>query len=258
MESRPRRITSFRRALIIMSLLLGIAGCTPTRNPLYSASGTHRYGAAFLTRDGGDFVQVQAVDTGVHTQALPSNEEGNTRVAFWPTGVDAVTDGESCASWTNRDGELVQQGAALRITRAHGRVRAVTVTQNIMFGAGWIFNVHTWDTARTSEAFRSEGSINLSSTFFADGAPPLPWSFCARVIGDTVEMKLWAPADETEPAWGDDQHGGSVTLPAGWRSKGQVGWYVGHLRAADQADFVAATTWTYDPQPATGRVTATS
>ena len=107
-----------------------LAACSPLRSPLWTASAAgDRYGSAFLTRDGGDHIQVQGVSTGVHTQALPTNEESNTRAVFWPKGVHASTDGESCATWSGRQGDAAQQGAALRVTRADGRVRAVTVTQ---------------------------------------------------------------------------------------------------------------------------------
>jgi hypothetical protein len=69
------------------------------------------------------------------------------------------------------------------------------------------------------------------------------------VVGDVVAFKIWA-GDDPEPRWGDRQAGGSVRLPSGWRFRGQTGWYVGHLKAGDHADFDDLSLWTYDPAPA--------
>jgi hypothetical protein len=172
----------------------------------------------------------------------------------WPKGVSAVTDGESCASWTGRDGEIVQQGAVLRVLRQGSRVRAVTVTQNVTF-VQWTFNVHTWDTDRTDAPHRLVGQVVMKDTFFAGGIPPFPWHLCARAVGDVVSFKLWA-GSAPEPRWGDTRAGGSVRLPTGWRFPGQTGWYVGHLKAGDHADFDDLSLWTYDPDPAADRAAA--
>ncbi|WCO65755.1 hypothetical protein PO878_14720 [Iamia majanohamensis] len=221
----------------------------PTRTPLWTASGSgDTFESGFVTRDVGDDIAVESTDLALHTEALPTNTGTNSRMLIWPTGTRAVTDAESCATWTRRDGLYVQQGAALRVTRSGNRVRAVTVTQNIVYGAGWVFNVHTWDTAQAKPSTQI-GQINLRSTFFADPTRPPPWGFCARVIGDRVAMKIWDADDQQEPAWGDPRHGGAINLPTGWQMPGQAGWYIGHLAAGDSADFAAASTATYDPTP---------
>lgn len=242
-QARPAGVIAL--AVVVAAL----TGCLPARTPLWTAGGAgDTFGSGFVTRDGADGIRVEGTDVAVRTQALPTNTGGNSRMLFWPKGVDAVTDAESCATWTGREGVLVQQGAALRVTRAGSRIRAVTVTQNIVFGVGWVFNVHTWDTARAAPG-QLIGRVDLGSTFFADRDRPPPWGFCARVIGDTVEMKIWDADAENEPSWGDRAHGGKVTLPKGWRVRGQAGWYIGHLRAGDRAGFAASTTSTYDPRP---------
>lgn len=244
-------------AAVGLVLSVALAGCTPLRSPLWTGTGQKAsYGYGFVTRDDGDGIEIQAIDGGVRTVALPTNQGSNTRTVFWPRRSGAVTDAESCATWTESEGELVQRGAALRVTRDGDRLRAVTVTQNIMWGVGEVFNVHTWDTQRAGAPSRMAGQIDLRTTFFAEPRS-LPWTVCARVIDDTVAMKIWDSDDQPEPDWGDPMHGGSVTLPPGWRDRGQVGWYIGHLRAGDQAVLTDLSTWTYDPDPSLHGVAAT-
>lgn len=237
-----------RRRVLGMALavvaLVGLAACQP-RRALWSPSAGWTYGAAVVSRDGADSYALTTSGSGIHAEALATNAGGNTRIMVWPRGVAAVTDGESCASWTGRDGEIVQQGAVLRVLRQGSRVRAVTVTQNVTF-VQWTFNVHTWDTSRADAPHRLVGQIVMKDTFFAGGIPPFPWHLCARAVGDVVSFKLWA-GTAPEPRWGDGRAGGSVRLPAGWRFPGQTGWYVGHLKAGDHADFDDLSLWTYDP-----------
>ncbi len=242
-EHRRRRV---RGGLVALVALVVLAGCQPSRLPLFTANSSSTYGAGYVTQDRVDRFAISTTGTGIHAQALATNVDGNTRMLIWPKGVDAVVDGESCAVWTGRSAGA-QQGAALRVTRAGSRIRAVTVTQNVYYGAGWIFNVHTWDTAypdRDGNPFRFRGRIEFDWGF---ASRPFPWHVCARVIGDEVELKSWTTR-EREPAWGDRDHSGRVTLPPGWRQRGQVGWYVGHLEPREHADYAELSTWTYDPR----------
>lgn len=240
--SRQRTVAT----VVVVLALVGLAACQP-RRALWSPTPGWTTGVAVVTRDGSDSYTLATSGTGLHTEALATNTGGNTRVMVWPKGVAAVTDGESCASWTGRDGDVVQQGAVMRVLRQGSRVRAVTVTQNVTF-VQWTFNVHTWDTSRGGSPYRMEGQVVMKDTFFADGIPPFPWRLCARAVGDVVSFKLWA-GDEAEPQWGDREHGGSVRLPTGWRFPGQTGWYIGHLHAGDHADFDDLSLGTYDPAP---------
>ena len=123
--------------------------------------------------------------------ALPTNTGGNLRSLFWPDKAPVVADSQTCALWTSQSDGLVQQGAALRIRQSNtGRVRAITVTKNIFLGASWIFNFHTWDTARPG-VFEPFGEPKKIPALVGTGAPaPLPWQFCARIVGQVIEFKV--------------------------------------------------------------------
>ena len=215
-----------------------------------------------LTPDGADGYTYASSTGQMQVAALDTNTSTNLRSAFWPADSPLVADAQSCATWASQSSASAQQGAALRIAAVNGSTRAITVTKNIVFGATWIFNVHTWDTAATP-AFQPAGSISLKSELWPnDVEAPLPWHVCVRTVGTTLDLKAWR-ADEPEPAWGETGHGGSVTLPETAVYPGATGWYIGHLSAGAQAEFSDLRTWklvvgpaaTAQPAPA---LTATS
>ena len=125
---------------------------------------------------------------------------------------------------------------ALRVRSAPGGAQAITVTNNIMWGArnGW--NVHLWSGARGDLI----GQIVLTHSFGPTvyQTPPLPWRLCARVVGPTLQFKAWSLAiDPTEPEWTDPGYGAGFVLPPEWVYPGRAGWYVGHLVSGDQAGY---------------------
>ncbi len=208
--------------------------------------------AELLTPDGNDTTGL-AVSADATTASAPaSNLSGNTRIAF-QRGADPVAENEqSCATWSSESSNINQEGAALRISEAaDGARRAITVTKNVYFHAGWIFNVHVWDTATTGVGTQI-GSFDLSSVFRPGGQTlTLPWKLCAWVVGPTVSFIAW-PATEQPPAWNDATHGGSVTLPDGWDSVGAAGWYIGHLQPGDTTAFTALTSGAIPDAPPPG------
>src|SRR4051812_23634933 len=195
--------------------------------------------AVVLTPDGTDgYVLADGPDR-VTASAEPANTGGNLRLVFWPGDARLQADETSCATWSDATSDLVQQGAALRITAAPGgAVRAITVTKNVFVHTFWMFNVHVWDGEHLLG--REIASFDLGSVFrVSDGvaaAQPLPWRLCARTRAGRVEFKVWRLA-EVEPAWGDPAHGGSVALPADAPPAGAAGWFVGHLRPGMSATF---------------------
>jgi hypothetical protein len=230
-------------------LLLAAAACGPEVTPLDPS-----LGAGILTGEAQDHYGLTVAD-GVVTASTPeTNTGGNTRIAFWRVADPASTDQQTCATWNHARGDLYQPGAAMRVRKANGRTTAITVTNNIWYGARWAFNVHVMDSG-AQQPFRQIASFDLSEAFrTAPGAYtvwPLPWRMCARAVGDTVSFIVW-PLRDPEPAWDDPRYGGSVTLPAGWGQPGIPGWYVGHLEPGDSMDFTdLATADVGQPPPTT-------
>jgi hypothetical protein len=219
----------------VSAALLTLAACGPGVSPLDAS-----HGAALLTPDGKDIYGI-TVANGVTTVAAPaSNTGGNTRVAFWRASDTASVDQETCATWVAGEGTWYQPGLALRVRTSPERTTAITITNNIVFGARWGFNVHVMDSG-TSELFRKIGGFDLTEVFRPGGpsstaVPPLPWRICGRVVGSTVSFIVW-PLTHAQPAWSDVRYGGSVTLPAGWGQAGLPGSYIGHLEPGDVMSF---------------------
>jgi hypothetical protein len=240
----PRR----KLAVIVIGVVLFAAACEKIRVQTYGPTNTSGSNQAVLTPDGPD--RYRFVTAPANTAAASIDRSGgNLRQLFWPADNPTVPDSESCAVWGAETGANVQQGAALRIVQNGSRVRAITVTKNIFFGATWIFNFHVWDT-HADPVFTPIGATNLYGTLVKAGVvTPLPWNFCACVIGSKVEFKVWPVAEPLEPAWGDRTHGGSVNLPAGWSAPGKAGWYVGHIQPGNTAVFTNLTTWKWVDPP---------
>jgi hypothetical protein len=115
------------------------------------------------------------------------------------------------------------------VHRDNGSTKAITVTKNVWFHAGWVLNFHVWDNA-DPRPLNQIGSVDLSALLRPDGfTVPLPWHVCARVSGARVDTVVWLPG-QTKPAYGDPYRGGSVFLPTGWTYPGKPGWYIGHLQ----------------------------
>jgi hypothetical protein len=234
-------------AVVVGCLVLVAASCEKVRVQTYGPTNTSGSNQAVLTPDGPD--RYRFVTAPANTVAASIDRSGgNLRQLFWPSDNPVVPDSESCATWGAETGPLVQQGGALRITQTGSRIRAITVTKNIFYGATWIFNFHTWDTA-LSTPFTPIGAADLRATLVRNGiVVPLPWNFCVRVIGNLFEFKVWPVADGIEPAWGDRRYGGSVVLPAGWSTPGKAGWYIGHIQPTNTAVFTNLATYKWvDP-----------
>lgn len=205
--------------------------------------------SADLTTDGFDHYRfAYADDTGpdagpaegggtVLVTTPSTNNGGNLRSVWWFEGERPTVDEESCATWSEYSGPIVQAGVALRVRRVGSYTQAITVTNNIMWGArnGW--NVHLWKGGTHGELI---GQAVLSHSFGSSvfTQPPLPWRLCARVVGTTLQFKAWSLATHAEePAWTDPGFGTSFVLPRGWVYPGYAGWYVGHLRPGDAAGY---------------------
>lgn len=227
-------------AAVVVALLA--AGCQRLV-PTYDGSTGGPLGSAVLTPDGYDTYTFTGGRGTMAVYAARRNRGENLRALFWPQSAPAVADGQTCGTWRSQQGGLVQQGAALRVRRSSdGRLRALTVTKNIVWGAGWNLNFHTWDTARDGLPAQRFAYVSLPRLRDL----PLPWDVCARVIGRTIEVKVWG-SGRREPAWGDRDWSGRAEVPRGWSPAGAFGWYVGHLPPGGAAHFDRLRTWSIEP-----------
>jgi hypothetical protein len=214
------------------------AGGEPAFVSVFDSSGGAAITGSVLTSDGADTYVVGQSGGTVEVTAPTTNTHGNLRSLLTPTDPLRLEDSESCAAWSTLAGQNAQLGAAFRVrTGPGGRVRAVTITQNILFGARWLYNVHLWDST-APEPMRKVATFNLA----ANGSTPpnVPMRLCARLVGDTISMKAW-PEGTAEPTWGAANVGGSATLPVAARGVGTTGWFVGHLQAGDRVTMNALT-----------------
>jgi hypothetical protein len=234
---RGRRVA---RGAVAAACLLVLAACGPGWSPIDPA-----YGGAFVTTEGTD-VYGMTVSNGLVTVYAPTSNTGsNTRALFWQAATADSADQETCATWRDNTGDSRQQGAALRVRSTPDRTTAITVTNNILYGARWGFNIHVMDTAAATPIYKIGGVI-LEEVFRPGGSTsndvePLPWRMCARVVGSVVSFIVW-PLSHPEPAWDDPRYGTSVTLPAGWDAPGRPGWYIGHLSPGESVGYDLLTT----------------
>ena len=197
--------------------------------------------SATLTAEGFDTYSWSTAGRSLTVQANLANRGSNLRSVWWSPTEQMSRDQQSCVTWRRNTGVEVQPGVALRIRRRDGEVRAITVSNNVWAGnrAGW--NLHTW-IARSGQPteFQLVGQVRSLSGLSDDPLqlPPLPWRICGRVVGPTVELKVWASrARQRAPRWGDKRFGAAFALPPGWNLPGVPGGYTGHLEPGSQVEF---------------------
>ncbi|WP_421118198.1 hypothetical protein ACE2AJ_12315 [Aquihabitans daechungensis] len=249
------RRTSWRGAglaIVVTAMALIASACQRTEVVLYDRTKTPNLAQRYVTRDGSDRYTLKLGPGAVRVDAPGTNvstEYGSTtRSVIWPPSTRAVTDQQSCASWTDSRGANVQQGIALRVRIDGSRFRTIVVAKNIVYGANWQMNVYTWDSAR-SPYFKTHGAVSLRKPFELNDRPrPLPWKVCARVEGRVVRVKGWR-SNQSEPGWTNPDHTGSVTLPPEWVYAGKAGWYAGHIPPGGTIGMGALRTSTWESQP---------
>ena len=253
-----RDIVRNRPPLVLVCAALLVLTACEVRVLTYDASDHSASVTAVLTPDGTDGYAIAVSDGAMHTAALDGNSGGNLRMVFWPADGPSVEDSATCAEWSAAS-PGTQQGAALRITSSGGVTRAITVTKNIWLGAGWIFDVHTWDSsAPADKGYTSIGQVSLEDELVQNQVlAPYPWHLCARVLGDQLSFKVWL-SDEKEPAWGDPLHGGSVRVPADYLQPGYAGWYIGHVPVGGTADYTDLSAYEYVDDTTTSTTSTTS
>ncbi|MBS1847567.1 MAG: hypothetical protein JST73_04755 [Actinobacteria bacterium] len=232
-------------ALVVVATVA--AACDPIPG---SISGPVRH--AVLTSTSGSTYNYSGNADQVFVQPDPASTDANVREVFWYPNATSTQDQQSCAVWntiaTSSPDGLFQPGVALRIASANAAntgVKAITVTENVYYGAVWLFNVHVWNSLDTGQPFTQIGQFDLTpivGTLLNGGsmvAPP--WHVCARAIGATFSFMVWTGSNP-QPSWTDPQHVFTVNLPNGWTYVGYPGAYIGHLRAGETAAFASITT----------------
>lgn len=164
-------------------------------------------------------------------RAARGTREPNRRELLVAGGTPSRRDQTSCATWSRKSNRFAQPGLAVRVQDRRGRVRAITLTQNIIFGYRDHLNVVTWDTSRRGDPWRMVAQFDLSDVFIKrDGRlRPLPWRACLRAEGRRVSFLAWPVGRVEPPSWNDPSAVHRARLPRGWAYRGRPGWYVGHV-----------------------------
>lgn len=184
------------------------------------------------------------------TASMPAGvTDPNIREVFWRADADPVVDGQTCVTWQETsesvEGEPIQPGLAMRVASVgadNGGLRAVTLTENVLYAGTWLFNVHVWDTrslvpmtlVKTFDVSRVVGRIAKVDGRADNSMVQPPWHLCARTSGDTFTFKVWTQ-NNREPSWSNPRQVFSVQLPAGWTYPGYSGGYIGHLHPGQHA-----------------------
>jgi hypothetical protein len=221
--------------MVAVCALLAVACAgSSSAEPGLAAVDAPGFAAAALTADGREHYGIVAEGSGAVLQLAGAPGDGNTRVVFWRAGATPSLDQESCATWRSLSTPVDQPGVALRIESGPPGVRALTVTRNVFGGAGYIVNVHAWDSAAAPGVPPVLARFDLGATLTRGGdLVDLPWRLCARVTGARLDVVVW-PLAEARPPWGDAGHGGSTAVPPGYDAPGLAGWFAGHLGPGDR------------------------
>lgn len=202
---------------------------------------------AALTVEGGLYSAARA--GGSLAVANSAGVGGNTRQLYWPPNMAPAVNSRSCADFAvdTQEGKtpLQQQGLAVRIRNQDGRVRAITVTKNVVYDIGWFFNAHTWDTSRSDAPFVGLGQWDMGAVVAPYGYAPLPWRACLQVIDQFLAFKIWVPATTSEPGWDNARHVRTALIPAEFVYAGQSGWYAGHLVSNGAVSYRNMGIWKY-------------
>ncbi len=237
-RGRPRTLPAAIGVALVAMLVL--SGCEPV--PLQARFGSYTTG--IITRDGFDTYRFTDQGAGATAIAPAANEGSNLRTVAVKDGAPRSVDQQSCVSFHGPIDRVAQPGVALRVRSDPDRTRAITWTNNIWYGARWGFNLHLADSSGKNfgERMNIVRGGYLPKAVLADkGYLPLPWRFCGRARGTTVELKVWSVPTRSEPAWGDPSYTISAQVPGDWVYAGNPGWYIGHLNPDERSRFTDGT-----------------
>jgi len=197
-----------------------------------SRDGSGDVAVRVISRERRDRYRITGDSSTLRVSAPSSNTGSNLRVVAVAADAPTSVDQEACTTWTGRGGIIAQPGIALRVHGSATKTQALTVADNIYYGARHIFNFYVADTTQGPKQHMAQIGSFIPSGFAPDVAsvPDPPWRLCARVVGRRFEAKVWSiRAGQPEPAYGDPAFSGSVDLAPGLVYAGRPGTYIGHL-----------------------------
>lgn len=211
---------------VLVALVLALVAPARVPDDAVSRSVLTPDGPAFHYRYDGHRLAVRA-------ERSTGRTEPNRREVVVPAGSRPTRDQTSCATWVRQSAWRVQPGLAVRVRDDGQRVRAVTVTKNVVWGVQTVMNVLTWDTDRRGPAWRSVGQFDLARVLLTGHLrlAPLPWRACLRVQGRQVSFLVWPLGRVARPSWSDHAYVRHARLPRSFGHAGRPGWYVGHVPA---------------------------
>lgn len=230
---------------ISAQIMLTAAHAKPSWSVQHKAeTSTRKLYSATLTPDGNDKYTIKNYNGNMFMEAPTTNTGGNLRQVIWPRNMKDYKNSQSCATWVGSTHDRTQQGIALRIRKDDDRVRAITVTKNVIYGVYWVFNIHTWDSA-SDKPFTQIGQFNMSEVMLNEVGKMeyMPWRVCARAVGDTFSFKISFPMQAGSTSWSDDKYTKSVQIPEDYIYAGQSGWYVGHVPAGGSTEYNSLRIW---------------
>lgn len=226
-----------RLATIVVACLgIVMSACQPAQP---ARVGDHDLGV--VTFDHSDTYAIRPEPrSSVRVAAPGSNTGGNLRMVGVDHTAPFATDQTACATWSGSAASTVQPGVAVRASVTATGTRAITMTNNVMFGARWIWNLHLADSG-AANPMAGVTAFDYSNIF---GATPsgagsrMAVGFCLRVAGTTVTSKVW-PLSSPEPSWSDPTFVRRADVGPELVFPGRTGWYMGHL-APGEATTISA------------------
>lgn len=208
--------------------------------------------ASLTTQNWATYDYAEGIDT-VTASMPPGVTDANIREVFWRADVEPAYDEQICVTWEETsesvEGDPIQPGLAMRVASVgadNEGIRAVTLTENVLYAGTWLFNVHVWDSRqavpmvllKTFDASGVVGRIASVDGRATNSMAKPPWHLCGRTTGNRFTFKVWTQ-DNPEPRWDDPHQVFSVELPAGWDYAGYSGGYIGHLHPGQSATATA-------------------
>ena len=180
---------------------------------------------------GGAPYSYSAASSGTVIVSASTITGGNDREFFYSTADSTYADSSACERVSGTS--PAQPGIAFRVTDENNVTTAVTVTENVFGSSGYnYFNIHIWDTSQ-SPVYHLVGQVKINA--LPSSPQPEPLNVCADITGRLVRFVAWTSG--TQPAWGDPNWGGSVTLPSDAPTSGYTGFFAGHVPAGTSADY---------------------